>query len=87
MSIDSGRRSGRYIKASEIGTYVFCRRAWWFERTGASSSREPERAAGTAYHASYGERVASAGRSGALARWCLAFGVVLLLIALLGALR
>lgn len=75
---------GRYIKASEIGTYLFCARAWRFERQGAPSSRGPERAAGAAHHERLGERVASAERAGGLARWCLVLAVVLALLDLTG---
>jgi CRISPR/Cas system-associated exonuclease Cas4 (RecB family) len=72
----------RYRTASEIGTYLYCRRAWWFERQGAPSSRAPERARGTAHHQQHGVRVDAARRSSGLAQLCLLFAVVLLLLAL-----
>jgi hypothetical protein len=78
---------GCYTRASEVGTYVFCRRAWWLERQGAPSSRGPERTAGTAHHVRHGERVAAGERAGGVARVLLIAAAVLLLLGLLGALR
>lgn len=75
---------GLYLKASEVGTYLFCKRAWRFERQGAPSSRGPERVAGTAYHERHGEMAVLAERAGGLARWCLVLAVVLALLGLAG---
>jgi hypothetical protein len=41
----------RYIKASELRTFEYCERAWFFEREGAPSTLEPERAEGRGEHA------------------------------------
>ncbi len=79
---DKQPRGGRYRTASEIGTYVYCRRAWWFERQGAPSLRAPERARGTAYHQQHGEQVVTAQRIGGLASACLLLAFVLLLLGL-----
>ena len=78
---------GRYVKVSEVGTYLFCRRAWAFEREGTPSSREPERIAGTVYHVRHGERVAARERTGGLARAFLVLAIVLLILGLLVSLR
>lgn len=80
------RHDSRFIKASEVGTFVFCNRAWQFERQGAPSSRQPERAGGTAYHARHGERVSSAQLTGSVARGFLLLGIVLFLLGLWAAL-
>jgi hypothetical protein len=74
----------RFVNASEVGTYLFCKRAWRFQQQGAPSAREPERAAGTAYHIQHGKRVAAGERAGRLVSALLLVAIVLLLLGLLG---
>lgn len=45
----------RIIKASEISTYIFCQRAWWYQKQGISSSNEQQISAGTALHLQHGK--------------------------------
>lgn len=87
MSSHRHQHSGSYTKASEVGTFLFCRGAWQFEREKAPSSREPERAEGTAHHVRHGERVEASERTGGLARVFLALAVALLILGLLASLR
>lgn len=48
----------RIIRASEVGEYVFCHRAWWLRHTrGLTSANTRALAEGTAAHASHGRRV------------------------------
>lgn len=48
----------RLIRASEIGAFVFCARAWWLERVvGVQPGNDAQRLAGDAYHAGHGRRV------------------------------
>ena len=52
----------RVIRASEVGEYVFCRRAWWLRHSqGLASANVRELAEGTAAHAGHGRQVALAG--------------------------
>ena len=49
------------IRASEIGSYLYCRRAWWYRLNGAESINQAEMAAGTELHRKHGRRVLTAG--------------------------
>jgi hypothetical protein len=69
------QRSRLVLTASEVGRYVYCRRAWWLQR---AKGYEPDNIhalqLGTDRHAAHGQRVSSARADSQLAR-------VLLLIA------
>jgi hypothetical protein len=64
------------IRASEVGSYTFCARAWWYARQGVESSHQTEIAAGTELHRLHGRRVLASGLTRALA-------LILLLAALM----
>ncbi len=50
--------SDKWIRASEINEYLYCRRAWWLRRVGGYASQNSrELAAGTAYHQAHGRIV------------------------------
>jgi len=68
----------RWIKASEIGEYQYCRRAWWYRLQGAQSANAPELALGTRQHARHG-------RGLRLVAWqrLAALGMIVLAVALL----
>lgn len=47
----------RVIRASEIGEYLYCRRAWWLRHVqGQASANVRDMAAGTAAHARHGRQ-------------------------------
>lgn len=71
----------RIIRASEIGEYVFCHRAWWLRHVqGYESANVRELAEGTAAHATHGRLVSTA--SGLRALALLLFIIALIIAAL-----
>ncbi|GAB4522716.1 MAG: hypothetical protein Fur0018_04810 [Anaerolineales bacterium] len=64
------------LRASEIGTYLYCQRAWWYQRKGVVARNQGELAAGTQLHYLHGENLLRA----RLLRLC---GYLLLLAALI----
>jgi CRISPR/Cas system-associated exonuclease Cas4 (RecB family) len=66
----------RTIRASEIGTYLYCRRAWWYRKQGIEPDNQSELTAGTALHSQHGRKVLAAGLLRTL-------GLILLLLALI----
>ena len=47
----------RIIRASEIGTYVYCQRAWWYLKSGTESQNLEMMSAGMDLHLQHGRRV------------------------------
>ncbi len=68
----------RTLRASEIGAYLYCQRAWWYQKQGTPSENQAELTGGTELHYHHGRAV--------LATGCLrvlAYGLLLLALALL----
>ena len=63
----------RVIRASEIGEYLFCKRAWWLRTQGIESENRKALDAGTAEHEDLARRVVLTG--------CLRTAAFLLLLA------
>ena len=63
------------IRSSDIGTYLYCRRAWWYKKQGVESANQVELAAGTELHVKHGRQVLAS----TLTR---TVGLILLMIAL-----
>lgn len=51
----------RTIRASEIGTYLYCQRAWWYQQKGYASENQDELTAGSRLHYQHGRNVLLAG--------------------------
>lgn len=83
MTSNDNRRpasAGGTLRASEIGAYLYCRRAWWFERQGRHRSHTEALEAGLSWHRRHGRRV--------LMAWLIragGWGLILAALALAGA--
>jgi CRISPR/Cas system-associated exonuclease Cas4 (RecB family) len=63
------------IRSSDIGTYLYCRRSWWYKKQGIESVNQTELAAGTELHAKHGRQVLASSITRTV-------GLILLMIAL-----
>ena len=63
------------IRSSDIGTYLYCRRAWWYKKQGIASVNQAELAAGTELHVKHGRQVLASSLTRTI-------GLILLMIAL-----
>jgi hypothetical protein len=77
----------KYVTASDIGSYVFCRRAWHLDQGGVPTTLQSNRDAGVEFHYQHGIQVKAAGRARALSVWFALAAIVLIALALLVALR
>lgn len=76
--------SDQWIRASEISTYVYCRRAWWLRRRqGVKPLNGQQLTAGSEYHAAHGQLV---GRAAWLKRTAVALLLLVFAVWLLGVL-
>lgn len=72
----------RTIRASEIGAYLFCARAWWYRSQGVEPQNQAELAGGTAFHHRHARQVIHAGVLRALGLGLLVLGILALSAAL-----
>ncbi|MGB8982410.1 MAG: hypothetical protein WCC12_11085 [Anaerolineales bacterium] len=68
------------IRSSDIGNYLFCRRAWWYRKQGFESENQAELAAGTEIHRQHGRKVVASGLTRVLGLLLL-FAALILLVA------
>ncbi len=64
------------IRSSDIGTYLYCRRAWWYKKQGVESENQAEMETGSELHRQHGRKVLAS----SLAR---TVGLILLMLALI----
>ncbi len=64
------------IRSSDIGSYLYCRRAWWYRKQGVESENQAELTAGTELHTKHGRQVLASSINRNI-------GLVLLMIALI----
>lgn len=64
------------IRSSDIGSYLYCRRAWWYRKQGVESENQAELAAGTELHHKHGRQVLASTLNRTI-------GLILLMIALI----
>ena len=64
------------IRASDIGTYLYCRRAWWYKKQGMKSTNQAELATGSELHQKHGRQVLASSLTRTV-------GLILLMIALI----
>jgi hypothetical protein len=50
----------RTIRASEICSFIFCQRAWWYQREGVEPVNRTEMSAGSQFHEQQGNIARSA---------------------------
>ena len=70
----------RPIRASEISSFLYCKRAWWYQRKGTVSTNVEELAEGTELHFKHGRAVLASGIIRILAYGLLLIALVLFTI-------
>jgi len=66
------------LRASEIGSYLYCARAWWYQRQGVESGNQAELNSGTKLHQQHGRTVLTSGLLRGLAYLLLVTALLLL---------
>ena len=72
-------RENRFISASEIGTWCYCKRAWYLQQLGRPSILTKDRAAGTRYHERHYQKLRTTRQVRAVARAIMLFYLLLLI--------
>ncbi len=75
--------STRWIKASEIGEYLYCQRAWWYRLQGMASANVQELSTGSQVHVQHGWGLRFAGWLRLFAFTLIAVAAAVLLLQLL----
>ncbi len=70
------------IRASEIGAFIYCQRAWWYRQQGIESANQADLSTGSELHARHGRQVVITGLLRGLA-WILLLAALALFAAYL----
>lgn len=73
----------RTIRASEIGSYLFCHKAWKYQRQDVKSENVTEMLSGTSLHHAHGRSVIETGFTRVLSIVFLIFSVIAFVLHLL----
>ena len=68
------------IRSSDIGNYLYCRRAWWFCKEGYESANQVELSSGTELHRKHGRKVMAAGLFNSVGCVVMLIAIVLLVV-------
>jgi CRISPR/Cas system-associated exonuclease Cas4 (RecB family) len=68
------------LRASKIGSYLYCKRAWWYAQRGETPENQAELAAGSALHVRHGRQVLRSGCLRIVAYALLLAGLALLAV-------
>ncbi len=74
----------RIIRASEIGSYLYCHRAWWYQQQGIEAENQTELLTGTRLHQRHGRAVMASSCLRLAAYALLLLSLILLTIYLTG---
>lgn len=74
----------RIIRASEIGEYLYCQRAWWYASQGYQSNNRLELEGGGAFHRKHAHLVFMSGCLRILSMVFLTTSLIILIAYLLG---
>lgn len=70
----------RTIRASEIGAFLYCQRAWWYQKRGEPSENLAEMLAGSELHYQHGRSALAVGCLRALAYGLIVAALVLVTV-------
>ena len=69
------------VRASDIGAWAYCRRAWYLAQVrGVAHARPEVLQRGTQAHAQHGRQVRRSGTLQRLGLWLIAFGIALVML-------
>ena len=74
------RRHDRFISASEIGTWCYCKKAWYLQQLSHPSALSAERLDGSRYHQTHFQNLRVARRQRAVSRVVMLICLVLFIL-------